>query len=279
MTDSFEAWAGRQETAADSVTARDALRLAATLGTAAAGPLPDGAPLPPLWHWLAFAPAVPATGLGSDGHPALGGFLPPLAGRRRMWAGGRLRFGAPLRVGEPLQRRSEIAAIAEKAGATGSLVFVTVRHTVEGAGGGRVEEEQDIVYAAMPDRFTPPPKQAAPPDPAFAAAAAVDTVTLFRFSALTFNAHRIHYDLPYARETEKYPALVVHGPLQAIWLCEAVRRHAGRPPATFRFRGLHPLFPEDAPRLLGWPGPAGGWTLAVAAAAGHMTMQAEAGFA
>jgi 3-methylfumaryl-CoA hydratase len=273
----YDDWVARREAAEDSVTARDATRLAATLGSAEAAA--DGADLPPLWHWLAFAPAVPAAGLGADGHPALGQFLPPLEGRRRMWAGGRLRFGAPLKVGEPLYRASEIMAISEKAGATGSLVFVTVKHLVTGAGGGQVEEEQDIVYAALPDRFTPPPKQAAAADPAFRHPVHVDPVVLFRFSALTFNAHRIHYDRPYAVEAEKYPSLVVHGPLQAVWMMEAARRQAGRAPEQFRFRGLHPLFPEDAPQVLGWTGEAGALTLAVAAAAGHVTMQGEARFA
>ncbi len=280
MTGSFEAWAGRRETAEDAVSARDVARLAATLAPDhAALEAAEGADLPALWHWLAFAPAVPAAELGVDGHPALGKFLPPLEGRRRLWAGGRLRFTAPLKVGERLRRASEIVKISEKAGATGSLVFVTVTHVITGDGGGRVEEEQDIVYAALPDRFTPPPKQPAPDGSIFRHAARVDPVVLFRFSALTFNAHRIHFDLPYAVEAEKYPSLVVHGPLQAIWMMAAACRHAGRPPVQFRYRGLHPLFPEDAPQVLGWAGEAGALSLAVAAAAGHMTMQGEAGFA
>jgi 3-methylfumaryl-CoA hydratase len=277
----YDDWQGREEQAEDAVTARDVARLAATIAPHHAGlAAADGADLPPLWHWLAFAPVVPPAELGLDGHPALGRFLPPIEGRRRMWAGGRLRFAGALKVGERLRRRSEITRIAEKAGATGSLVFVTVRHVTTGAGGGAVEEDQDIVYAALPDRFTPPPKQPAPEVADWRQPVAVDNVTLFRFSALTFNAHRIHFDLPYAVEVEKYPGLVVHGPLQAIWMMEAARARQGRSPAGFRFRGLHPLFPGDAPAVLGWTGAAPGTlALAVAAADGHLTMQGEAEFA
>lgn len=275
MTSQYDAWVGRSEAVTDTVTARDVARLAATLAPDHAD-IADEA-LPPLWHWLAFAPIAAHGGLGSDGHPALGQFLPPLEGRRRMWAGGRLRFVSPLRMGEPLQRRSEITRISEKAGATGSLVFVTVRHSVAGAGGGLVEEEQDIVYAALPDRFSPPPPVPAP-EGAEMLPVAVDPVRLFRFSALTFNAHRIHYDLPYATEVEKYPSLVVHGPMQAIWMMENARRTGGVPVA-FRYRSLHPLFPENAPRLAIWPAQGATCRVAVVAGAGYMTMQGEVDFA
>ena len=280
MTGTFEAWLGRVETATDVVTARDAHRMMVTLAPDH-GPVETdpGAPLPPLWHWMAFAPALPAAELGRDGHPALGGFLPPVEGRRRMWGGGRLRLGPPLRVDETLLRRSEIVKIAEKAGGGGPMLLVTVAHRVEGEGGGWVEEEQDLVYVALPDRFSPPPPVAPAPDPAFAHPFRADSTRLFRFSALTFNGHRIHYDLPYAQEVEKYPGLVVHGPLQAVLMMEAARRHAGRVPEGFRYRGLRPLFPEDAPQVMGWPLAAGRQMLAVVAAGGWITMQAEAEFA
>lgn len=274
MTSQYDAWVGRSEFATDQVTSRDVARLAATIA-------PDhaeiGADLPPLWYWLAFAPTVPHDGLGTDGHPALGKFLPPLEGRRRMWAGGRVRFVAPLRPDEMLERRTEIVKIAEKAGATGSLVFVTVQHTITGTTGGRVEEEQDIVYAALPERFSPPPQVPAP-DGAMLRPVVVDPVKLFRFSALTFNAHRIHYDLPYATEAEKYPSLVVHGPLQAILMMENARRtHSA--PAAFRYRGLHPLFPENAPQVAIWPAKGNAHPVAVVAQGGYMTMQGEVDFA
>lgn len=281
MTGAYEAWLGRVETATDTVTARDTHRMAATLAPdhGPVDPVP-GAPLPPLWHWMAFAPALPAADLGRDGHPALGGFLPPVEGRRRMWGGGRLRLGPPLRVEEPLARRSEIVKIAEKSGGAGSIVLVTVAHRIEGAAGGWVEEEQDLVYVAVPDRFSPPAPVPPAPDPAFAHPFRADSTQLFRFSALTFNGHRIHYDLPYAREVEKYPGLVVHGPLQAVLMMEAARRHAGCVPVGFRYRGLRPLFPEDAPQVMGWSPDAGRrQALAVVAAGGWVTMQAEADFA
>lgn len=278
MAEDFGAWVGRQESASDAVAARDVARLAATLAPDHAPLVAEsGADLPPLWHWLAFAPAVPPAGLGTDGHPALGRFLPPLEGRRRMWAGGRVHFAAPLKIGETITRASEILRISEKAGATGSLVFVTVRHVVAGSAGGLVEEEQDIVYAALPDRFSPPPPVLAAQG-ARLTPVAVDTVKLFRFSALTFNAHRIHFDRAYTTETEKYPSLVVHGPLQAIWMMESARRADGTP-ARFRYRGLHPLFPEDGPQVALWPRQGATLPVAVVTARGNVTMQGEVDFA
>lgn len=279
MTGPYDAWVGRVEEAADTVTPRDAARMAATLAPDHAPvDLTDGAPLPPLWHWMAFAPAVGATGLGRDGHPALGGFLPPVGERRRMWAGGRLTFGPPLRIGEPLARRSEIVAIAEKAGASGTMVFVTVAHRVTGADGW-VEEVQDIVYVAMPERFSPPSPQAPATGAEWSVGFDAGPTRLFRFSALTFNGHRIHYDLPYAQEVEKYPGLVVHGPLQAVLMVEHARARAGALPAAFRYRGLRPLFPGDAPQVVGWPVAEGRQAVAVVASGGWMTMQGEVTFA
>ena len=250
MTDDFKAWIGRHEQAEDSITARQAAQMAATLEGAVA-PAPATL-LPPLWHWMGWQTAAPMSGLGPDGHPARGGFLPPVPLERRMWAGGRLTFLAPLHLDAPIQRRSEILSVAHKTGAAGQMVFVTVAHEVSGAAGLAVREEQDIVYIAMPDRFTPPPPVPAPPDPVFADPFPVDTVRLFRYSALTFNAHRIHIDLPYAREVEKYPGLVVHGPMQAMALLGAAMRHSGRTPASFRFRGVRPAFHSDSLTLAGW---------------------------
>lgn len=279
MNADHDAWLGRVETARDVVSARDVFRMGATLapdhGPVDAAP---GAALPPLWHWMAFAPALPAAELGRDGHPALGGFLPPVTGRRRMWAGGRLRFGPPLRVDEALLRRSEIVAIAEKQGAAGPMLLVTVAHRIDGASGGWVEEEQDLAYVALPDRFSPPAPVAPAPDPCFAHPFSADSTRLFRFSALTFNGHRIHYDADYARQVERYPDLVVHGPLQAVLMMEQARARAKRVPATFSYRGLRPLFPGDGPQVLGWPVAGGRQALAVVASGGWVTMQAEASF-
>ena len=158
------------------------------------------------------------------------------------------------------------------------MVFVTVGHQTYGPEGLAVTEEQDIVYVAMPDRFSPPPPQPAPEGALWREAVAMDSVRLFRFSALTFNAHRIHFDLPYAQEVEKYPGLVVHGPMQAMLLVAAAIRHRGAAPASFRFRGLRPLFHDDRVTLAGWPEADGRQVLAVVNGDGLMTMQAEIGW-
>ncbi len=252
--------------------------LGAAVGHAASAPpdLRPGAPLPRLWHWAAFPDFVPQSGLGRDGHPKLGGFLPALPFPRRMWAGGRLVFHGGLRIGERLHRRSEILDVTEKAGAAGPMAFVRVGHVIEGTAGGRIEEEQEIVYLDIPASFRPPKRVAAPEAPDFEEEVAVDEARLFRFSAATFNAHRIHYDLTYAREVEKYPALVIHGPMQAIWLLEAGERHGGRAPAQFRFRGLYPMFHDHGIRLAGRADPdAPGLELATVASAGHVGMEAR----
>lgn len=280
MSDTFDAWVGRVEEASDVIPLQKARQLAATLGETVAGDaLEEGAVLPPLWHWTAWQTEVAMAGLGSDGHPARGGFLPPVPLERRMWAGGRLSFHAPLRIGAPMQRRSEILKVSEKTGSTGRMVFVTVGHQIHGPEGLAISEEQDIVYVAMPDRFTPPPPVPAPASAEWQESVAVDTVRLFRFSALTFNAHRIHFDLPYAQEVEKYPGLVVHGPLQAMLLMEAARRHnAGVLPQTFRFRGVRPLFHFDALRLMAQAPVAGAQALCTATGEDVVCMQAELGW-
>lgn len=252
MSGTFDAWIGRVEEATDTISPRQARQMAATLGESW-GPcaLEHGDVLPNLWHWMGWAPDTPMAGLGPDGHPAKGGFLPPVPLERRMWAGGRLTFHSDLRIGVPMRRRSEILKVTEKTGSAGNMVFVTVGHETHGPAGLAVTEEQDIVYVAMPTAFTPPPGIPAPATAIWAESPAMDTVRLFRFSALTFNAHRIHFDLPYAVDVEKYPGLIVHGPLQAMLLMEAARRHNGAAtPAGFRFRGVRPLFHFNALRLM-----------------------------
>ncbi len=252
----FSNWVGKVEQAEDNVSAFAATALAATLdmdaGDRAAAGLVEGGPLPPLWHWIAFLPDSPMSRLGPDGHPERGGFLPPIPLERRMWAGGRLHFHDEIRIGERIHKRSEIKAVTEKTGATGRMVFVTLEHSLSTERGLAVTEAQDIVYAPMPERFTPPPPVPAPGDPAWTEPVSMDTVRLFRFSAVTFNAHRIHFDLPYATEVEKYPGLVVHGPLQAILLMEAARHQkGGARPSRYSFRGIRPLFHFDRSRLQG----------------------------
>ncbi len=249
MTGEYDRWIGRIEEARDVISPRQARQMAATLGVS--GDWAAGAVLPVLWHWMGWTPEASMAELGPDGHPARGGFLPPVPLERRMWAGGRLRFHSPLRIGEEMQRRSEITKVSEKTGTTGRMVFVTVRHEVLGAEGLAVEEEQDIVFIAMPERFSPPPPVEAPVAD-WREDVTVDEVRLFRFSALTFNAHRIHFDLPYATGVEKYPGLVVHGPMQAMLLMQAGRaRRGGAVPAGYRFRGVRPAFHFDALSLQG----------------------------
>jgi 3-methylfumaryl-CoA hydratase len=204
--------------------------------------LSDGDELPPLWHWLYFLEAKPAGELGRDGHPAKGGFLPPVTLPRRMWAGGRFSFHAPLRLGAPVRKVSTISNIVEKEGRTGPLCFVTVQHEVYAGEILAVTEEQDIVYRedSSPDAPTPPLK-AAPGDAEITEEVAPGPVTLFRYSALTFNGHRIHYDVDYARDVEGYDGLVFHGPLTATLLIDLATHTVGRQPTRFSFRGLAPI--------------------------------------
>src|SRR5215472_8643314 len=211
-------------------------------------PLETGDPLPPMWHWFTLLEHPAQAELGADGHPARGPFLPPIPGRRRMWAGGRLRLAAPILVGAQLSARSSVAAVSVKSGRSGELAFVTVRHelAVDGAAAG--VEEQDIVYRSQPDGV-PAPAVARPetgmPDPEgqWRLELATGPVLLFRFSALTYNAHRIHYDRPYATQAEGYPDLVVHGPLLALLALELPRVHApGRPVRSFGSRLVRPAF-------------------------------------
>ena len=238
-----------------------AAAFAALIGTPAP-PLDPGDPLPPLWHWFTLLEHPAQRELGPDGHPADGPFMPPIPGRRRMFAGGRLHLDAPVPVGAELTSRSSVATVSVKAGRTGELAFVTVRHELSADGRPVGAEEQDIVYRAAADTVEPAPpgppapappapptaETAAPPDPAaWQLGLQADPVLLFRFSALTCNAHRIHYDLPFATEVEGHPGLVVHGPLLALLALELPRLHA--PAATvraFSYRLLRPAFAPAA---------------------------------
>lgn len=246
-------WIGKVEEREDTLAPVIASQLAATMPECGLNPsdVRAGAPLPPLWHWSAFQPDAPMEELGGDGHPKLGGFLPPVPLERRMWAGGRLTFHAPLHVGETLRRRSEILNVTEKTGSTGRLVFVTVSHELKGDAGLAISEEQDIVYTEMPSEYRPPKKKPAPEATAFNVHVPITTARLFRYSAATFNAHRIHYDRPYATEVEKYPGLLIHAPMQATLLMGVAVRHRGTTPGRFSFRGVHPMFDFHDMRLVG----------------------------
>ncbi|QGR86256.1 acyl-CoA dehydrogenase [Burkholderia multivorans] len=247
--ESFDAWIGRREDSVDRITPAPIRLLRATLDDAEPSALPDA--LPPLWHWLYFLPGERQSNIGTDGHARRGGFLPPVALPRRMWAGGRLQFLRPLAVDTPIQRRSTIANVQSKSGRSGQLVFVTVLHEIGDAQGVAIREEQDIVYRDAPPPAaagTPAPApQPAPTDEQYSRIVTPDPVLLMRFSALTFNGHRIHYDRPYAMEEEGYPGLVVHGPLIAMLLMEELRRrHPGKTIRAFDFKAVSPLF-DTAP--------------------------------
>lgn len=251
--DELRTWIGRSESYTDHVTPTAVAALAATLDRD--DPLPKtGDPIPPLWHWLYFLPLHRASELGPDGHASRGGFLPPVPLPRRMFAGGRYRFERPLRIGDTITRRSRVMDVSLKEGRTGPLVFVLVRHEISNGDGLAIIEEHDIVYrdkapqtAARPAVAAVPSPQHVSEEPTWRQEVRVDDVTLFRYSALTFNGHRIHYDRRYATEVEGYPGLVVHGPYIATMLLELLRRNIpGARVAEFRVRAMNPVF-DTAP--------------------------------
>jgi len=273
------AWIGRTETATDTVTPTPVRALTATLDHPAA-PTPAGTPLPPLWHWLYFLPVHQQSEIGPDGHARRGGFLPPVELPRRMWAGGRFSFRSPIRVGDEIVRTSTIDNVTSKVGRTGPLVFVTVRHEVRsnGADEPALVEFHDIVYRAerSPDEAEPPPTPASTGAP-WQREIVPDDVLLFRYSALTFNGHRIHYDRRYVTEVEGYPGLIVHGPLLATLLLDLVRRNApGAEVTSFRFRAVRPTFDLHPFRVNGEPQPDGTVRLWAQDHDGFLTMDATA---
>ena len=253
-------WIGRSETVSDVATATPVAALSATLDRPAERP-PDGTPLPPLWHWLYFLPLHRRSDIGPDGHAKLGGFLPPVPLPRRMWAGSQFEFHRPLRVGDVLTRVSTIQDVAEKRGRTGPLVFVKVRHEIRRGVEAEVAltEFHDIVYreAAGPDDAAPTPRPA-PSGAHWEQEWFPDEVLLFRYSALTFNGHRIHYDRRYVTDVERYPGLVVHGPLVATLLLDLLRHQ--RPDARvtrYEFRAVRPVFDGRPFFVCGEPQPDG----------------------
>ena len=240
--DLLKTWIGRTQSAQDVMSTGSAQALAATLDQATA--LADGDALPPLWHWIYFWAVSPQSALGEDGHPQRGGFLPPVPLPRRMWAGGRLRFEHAIPLGSVAQRDSRIEDVKIKSGATGQLAFVTVSHQLSIAGQVAVVEEHDIVYRDHPQSNAPAAQpKLAPTDAVWSRTITPDPVLLFRYSALTFNGHRIHYDRNYVTEVEGYSGLIVHGPLIATLLMELVRAHYPQEQIqSFDFRAVSPLF-------------------------------------
>ncbi len=273
-------WVGRTQATEDLAAPFPVRALAATFD--ADDPEPkNGDPLPPLWHWLYFLDAAPQSKIGADGHAERGDFLPPVPLPRRMWAGSRFSFdGEPVRVGDPIGRKSEIRSVEPKSGSTGSMVFVTVKHTISGPRGVSFVEEHDIVYreAAGPGEQPKAPKPA-PADATWTKTIMADPVLLFRFSALTFNGHRIHYDQPYVTGTEGYPGLIVHGPLLGLLQIELARRaNADKIPRSFEFRALSPVFAGAAFHIHGRRESDGAITTWAANATGGLAQQGKVVF-
>lgn len=257
---------GKTQTRTDPMDPARAEALATVLGVH----LPGDA-VPPFFHQVYFWDARPPAALGRDGHPAIGGdgFIPSFGLPRRMWAGGRLRLVAPLRVGRPAEKITEIVSVAEKTGRSGALAFVTLRHRISQDGAVCVEEEQDLVYRAEADPTAPEPKSKPAPEDADPVALVTSSTLLFRYSALTFNGHRIHYDADYARDVEGYGGLVVHGPLLAQYLM--LRAAEVGPLRRFAFRGARPLILGEEAVLCRDAG-----RLWVRNGDGHLVMEAEA---
>lgn len=246
----FPGWQPNVECCAEVITPAQVNRLAAVLDE----PAPDyrkGDRLPPMWHWIFTIKPVPHSGLGRDGHPKRGGFLPPVALPRRLFAGMKTEFLHPLIIGLEAERESEVIDITEKSGASGDLVFVRIRNSIRQQGNLCVVEEQEIVYRDKGAPMTLPEVKPFPEPAAnsWTKELIVDAEMLFRFSAVTFNSHRIHYDRAYAATEEGYPALVVHAPLVAMLLLQMVRENSDKHIRRFEYRALAPLF-EGQPVLL-----------------------------
>ena len=242
----LQAWVGRSETASDVITPRLEASLRAVLDQPPGSPA-EGDTASSTVHWCLTPAIAPMSELGPDGHPRRGGFLPPVAMPRRMWAGGELKFHDPLRVGDAVTRVSTIVDVVTKQGRSGTLCFVTVDHAFTTPRGAALDERQDIVYRDM----TGSSSAEANADPVERDVAkrrswSCDPALLFRYSALTFNGHRIHYDRDYARAVEGYADLVVHGPLQAKALLDFATEQRGSLPGSFAFRGVSPLFASSS---------------------------------
>jgi 3-methylfumaryl-CoA hydratase len=277
-TDDYSAWIGRSEESRDAVTAGPLDRMSATFDRDDP-PFADGDVVPPLAHWLFFLPDARQSEIGPDGHPKRGGFLPPVHELpRRMWAGSRLSFPGEIRVGDGIVRHSQIVSVKRKQGANGPLIFVTVRHRIGRAGeAAAIIDEHDIGYRGLEAPAVRADRQKTEAGE-WRRTIVPDAVMLFRYSALTFNGHRIHYDRGYATKEEGYPGLVVHGPLIATLLVDLVRRHAPRARVeAFSFRAVSPLFDGNEMSVNGTPPDADGLVkLWAANGDGDLAMSAEA---
>jgi 3-methylfumaryl-CoA hydratase len=271
-------WVGKETSDVDTLSVRHAHLMAATLGFDASA-LSEGAPLPPLWHWIYFLNGSPPSELGRDGHPSRGGFLPPVPLPNRMWAGGSIEFVSPLPLGASVEKRSRIVSVEHKQGRSGELVFVTVRHELLHEGRTAISEHHDIVYKEPAPQGPRPPSPTGPTMPTAQHSRPFEptSTTLFRYSALTFNGHRIHYDADYCREVEGYDNLVIHGPLHATLLAMYAEEIASKPLRTFRYRGMQPSLLGAALRINAHASgsDAALWT---ALPDGSVSMQADATF-
>jgi len=278
----LRSWIGRTQQDEDLIAVRHARLMAATVNHPQAEALVAGAELPPLWHWLYFLEGQPADRLGRDGHPARGQFLPPVPLPNRMWAGGRVEFLAPVRLATQVRKTSTILRVEHKSGRSGDLVFVTVQHELAAPDGRPLlREEHDIVYKnKTPAPAAPPGGTRAPDTPPAAGGARrslkPDSTQLFRYSALTFNGHRIHYDVDYCRTVEGYPDLVIHGPLLATLLAGFAAETGRRSLRHFNYRGLAPALIGDALTLQADAESDDKLLLRAALDRGIVSMQAEA---
>ena len=246
----LEDWLGKTQTKCETINARQAELLAVTLGK----PAPrKNEVLPHCWHWAWFNDALPATELGRDGHPKRGGFLPPVSLPRRMWAGGHLNFISPIIVGRKIKKTSTIADIKHRKGKTGELCIVTIEHKLFDEDTLCVDEKQSLVFREDPAQDAPAPEHIEPPSPEeITETLQPDPVMMFRYSALTFNGHRIHYDVDYARNVEGYPDLVFHAPLTATALCNLSQQLLPKGAVTsFEYRATSPLFCNAPVKLSG----------------------------
>jgi 3-methylfumaryl-CoA hydratase len=265
-------WIGRSEIAHDEITPRLVRELTATLDRDA---VEAEVPVPLAVHWCLAPPVVKASMIGPDGHPLRGGFLPPVPLPRRMWAGGQVKFRDQLRIGDKIERRSRIVDVALKEGRTGVLCFVAIDHAYFTARGLAIEERQDIVYRELHAATLRTSSLPDLPLPEWRRSMQASPVLLLRYSALTFNGHRIHYDRPYATEVEGYPGLIVHGPLQATLLIEFANSIKDMPAKEFGFRSIQPLF-DFTPFELCARSNDGGLHMWIQTVEGVQTMDAQA---
>jgi len=272
--DHLRGWIGREDSASEILSPSLVRQFNATFDRTSGEAIGDSAPL--LIHLCLAKPCVPSSELGPDGHAARGGFLPPVPLPRRMWAGGAFTFDGDMRIGDEITRLSTVRNVFLKQGRSGPLCFVTVVHEVAANGRHVLTERQDIVYREAPKQVPERPATAPAPSGAHATRITPSAAYLFRYSAMTFNGHRIHYDKDYVREVEGYPGLIVHGPLQATLLCQFAADLKGQRPAAFSFRSIGTVFDTADFLVNAEDAPGGGLHLWTAQLGGPVAMEATA---